>query len=190
MSRIGRSPIALPAGVTVAIQAEAIELTGPKGTLRQQLPPRIKIRQEESMLHAEPLSQRGDSSALHGLARALVANAVHGVTQGFSKALEIQGVGYRAQVSGSTLTLQLGFSHAVEFSIPAGIKVEAEKPTLLTVSGVDRQLVGETAARIRRLRPPEPYNGTGVRYVGEHVTRKAGKAAAGAATGAGGAKKP
>ncbi|MBI3291494.1 MAG: 50S ribosomal protein L6 [Elusimicrobia bacterium] len=191
MSRIGRAPIPLPDEAKVAIQNGAIELSGPKGKLTQALPPQIQVRQEGKLLHVEPLPGAAGErlSALHGLARALVANAVHGVTQGFNKSLEIQGVGYRAHLSGTKLVLQLGFSHPVDFPIPPGITVTVEKPTLLVVSGVDRQLVGETAAGIRQLRPPEPYNGTGIRYLGEYVLRKAGKAAAGAAGGAG-AKKP
>lgn len=196
MSRIGRSPIPLPAGVTVSVEPGAIKVSSSRGTLAQKLPPQIQVQQEGTTLHVQVIpgtssTQRPGSevAALHGLVRALVANAIRGVTQGYQRALEIQGVGYRAQMSGTMLVLQLGFSHPVEFPLPPGIKVEVEKQTLLTVSGVDRQLVGETAARIRRLRPPEPYNGAGIRYVGEHVVRKAGKAAAGAAAGGTGAKK-
>lgn len=176
MSRIGRQPIPLPDGVTATVEADAVSVKGPKGSLRLPLPAHVTVAQEGSTLHVkveDPEEKR--QRAVWGLARVLLDNVVTGVTKGFEKTLEIQGVGYRAESKGQTLTLSLGFSHPVVFPIPPGIEIAVEKSTL-RVKGIDKQLVGEVAAQIRRLRPPEPYKGTGIRYTNEVVRRKAGKA--------------
>jgi large subunit ribosomal protein L6 len=192
MSRIGRMPIAIPDKVKVEPKGSMIEVTGPLGKLIQAIPPGIVVKIDKNQVLVEKTEQAGEkASALHGLARSLVNNAVIGVTQGFKKDLEIVGLGYRAAVAGDKLTLTLGFAHPVEFKLPPGIKVIIDpKMTLLSITGTDAYVVGETASRIRRLKKPEPYKGSGIKYVGEHIIRKAGKAAAGAAGGAvGGAKK-
>jgi len=194
MSRVGRMPIAIPDKVTIAPKDTAVEVTGPLGKLTQALPPGITVKIDKNQALVERTEAAGEKGgALQGLARSLVHNAVVGVTQGFKKDLEIVGLGYRAQVAGDKLTMTLGFAHPVIFKLPPGIKVAIDpKMTLLTVSGTDAYLVGETAARIRKIKEPEPYKGSGIKYVGEHIIRKAGKAAAGAAGGAvagGGAKK-
>jgi large subunit ribosomal protein L6 len=194
MSRIGKMPIAIPDKVKIEPKGSAVEVTGPLGKLTQVLPPGITVKIEKNQALVEKTDQAGEKgSALHGLGRSLVQNAVIGVTQGFKKELEIVGLGYRAQVAGDKLTMTLGFAHPVEFKLPPGIKVTIDpKMTILSITGSDAYMVGETAARIRRLKKPEPYKGSGIKYVGEHIIRKAGKAAAGAAGGtgaAGGAKK-
>ncbi len=193
MSRIGRMPIVIPDQVKIEPKGSSVEVTGPLGKLTQVLPPGITIKVDAKQAVLEKTEAAGDKgSALHGLARTLVNNAVIGVTKGFKKELEIVGLGYRAQVAGDKLTMTLGFAHPVVFPLPAGIKVTIDpKMTFVTLTGSDAYLVGETAARIRRLKKPEPYKGSGIKYVGEHIIRKAGKAAAGAAGGAagGGAKK-
>ena len=168
-----------------------MEVSGPLGKLLQKLPPGISVKVEKNQAVVETDPNRENGNALHGLARSLVHNAVVGVTQGFKKELEIVGLGYRAQVAGDKLNMTLGFAHPVAFRLPAGIKVAVDpKQTLLTITGVDAYLVGEVAAQIRRLKKPEPYKGSGIKYVGEHIKRKAGKAAAGAVGGgAAGAKK-
>jgi large subunit ribosomal protein L6 len=193
MSRIGKMPIPLPDKVTMAVKPGSVEVSGPLGKFAQTLPPHTKVKIDQNVAHVEldGLNDE-DGGALHGLARSLVFNAVQGVTQGYKKDLEIIGLGYRAQAQGNKLTLQLGFAHPVDFPIPAGLKVAVDpKQTIISISGIDKYLVGETAARIRRLKKPEPYKGSGIRYVGEHIIKKAGKAAAGAAgaTGGAGAKK-
>lgn len=186
MSRIGRSPITLPEKVKLEPKAGVVELTGPLGKLSQKLPPGIQVKVEGAQVRVETSQEREDASALHGLARTLVQNAVTGVSTGFKKELEIVGLGYRASVAGDKLTLTLGFAKPVEFKLPAGIKVAVDpKQTLLTITGVDAYLVGEVASQIRRLKKPEPYKGSGIKYVGEHILRKAGKAAAGAVGGGG-----
>ena len=177
MSRIGKQPIELPAGVSVSIAPGRVMVNGPLGELTQQVPVRMQVDQEDSTITVKRPTERGDDRALHGLTRTLIANMVEGVTSGFSKRLEIQGVGYRAAVQGKNLNLQLGFSHDVVYPIPAGIAITAEKPTMLTVTGIDKQLVGQVAADIRKRRPPEPYKGKGIRYRDEHVMRKVGKRA-------------
>ena len=185
-------PITIPDKVKIEPKAGAVEVTGPLGKLIQTLPPGMTIKIDKNQAIVEPTADAGEkASALHGLSRSLVNNAVIGVTQGFKKDLEIVGLGYRAAVAGDKLTLTLGFAHPVVFKLPPGIKVAIDpKMTLLSISGTDAYMVGEIAARIRRLRKPEPYKGSGIKYVGEHIIRKAGKAAAGAAGGAvGGAKK-
>ncbi len=178
MSRIGRLPIHLPSGVTVKIAEGDVEVKGPKGTLSTRLPERIAMEVSDSVIRLTRPDDSKQSRALHGLARALTANLVTGVTEGFKKGLETQGVGYRAAVSGSTLNLLLGFSHPVDMAIPKGLSVSVEGGTQLVVEGMDKQLVGQFAADIRAKRPPEPYKGKGVRYVGEYVRRKVGKTGA------------
>jgi large subunit ribosomal protein L6 len=176
MSRIGRKPIPVPAGVKVQVSPAAVEVQGPKGKLNVRLPAGIHFEQKDGALHA--LRQSEEHRALHGLARALVANAVHGVTQGFKKELDIVGVGYRAEVKGKTVVFSLGYSHSIEFPIPEGIQITVEKQNHMTVSGADRAQVGQVAANIRGLRPPDPYKQKGVRITGERLKKKAGKAGA------------
>jgi large subunit ribosomal protein L6 len=177
MSRIGRKPIPLPAGVDVEIGRGSVTVTGPKGTLSERVAPDITVTREDGVLSVSRPSDRGDHRALHGLTRSLVANMVTGVTQGFEKRLEIQGVGYRAALRGTDLELQLGYSHPVTVRPPDGISFEVPQPTQIVVRGISKQQVGETAARIRKWRPPEPYKGKGIRYAGEQVSRKVGKRA-------------
>ena len=176
MSRIGKKPIALPQGVTVNIAAGAVEVKGPKGSLKQAVPPGILFAKDGEALVAK-LEREEDPSLrkFHGLARSLVANAVAGVTDGFKKELDIVGVGYRAELKGSQVHFALGFSHPVVFEVPKGIDVTVEKNTHIVVTGVDRQLVGQVAANMRRLRKPDPYKQKGVRYTGEVLKKKAGK---------------
>jgi large subunit ribosomal protein L6 len=176
MSRIGRKPIPLPAGVKVQLSAEAVDVQGPKGKLKIRVPAGIKFEQKDGVLNA--LRQSEDHRALHGLARALVANAVRGVTEGFKKELDIVGVGYRAESKGKSVVFALGFSHPVEFPVPEGIQIAVEKQTHLVVSGADRAQVGQVAADIRGLRPPDPYKQKGIRLTGERLKKKAGKAGA------------
>jgi large subunit ribosomal protein L6 len=177
MSRIGRRPIPLPDGVEVVIRPGRVAVKGPLGALEQSLPQRITVERSDGELTVTRPTDRGEDRALHGLTRTLVANMVEGVTRGFEKRLEIQGVGYRAQLKGADLELALGFSHAVPYPAPEGITFEVPQPTQIVVKGIDKQRVGQVAAEIRSLRPPEPYKGKGVRYVGEHVRRKVGKRA-------------
>lgn len=176
MSRIGRKPIPIPAGVTVEIgEGNLVQVTGPRGELAQRLPVAMAItRQDDQLLVGRP-SDGHTHRALHGLTRSLLANMVEGVHQGFQKRLEIVGVGYRAQKVGEKLVLQVGYSHPVEVAPPPGISFGVETPTRISVQGIDKQLVGEVAARIRAHRKPEPYKGKGIRYEGEHIRRKAGK---------------
>jgi large subunit ribosomal protein L6 len=177
MSRIGKQPIPVPAGVTVAIEADRIRVNGPKGELSERIPRAITVEQVDDQLLVKRPTDRGEHRALHGLTRSLVANMVEGVTRGYEKVLEIQGVGYRAQSRGSDLELALGYSHPVPVKAPAGIELEVPSPTRIVVRGISKQLVGEVAANIRKQRPPEPYKGKGIRYEGEHVRRKVGKRA-------------
>ncbi|MGA7703532.1 MAG: 50S ribosomal protein L6 [Solirubrobacteraceae bacterium] len=177
MSRIGRQPIAVPSGVTVAIQPESVSVKGPKGELSERIPRDIEVAQDgESLIVSRP-TDRGEHRALHGLTRSLVANMVQGVTAGYEKRLEIQGVGYRAQMKGKNLELAVGYSHPVPIEAPAGIEFEVPQPTRVVVRGISKQQVGEIAAIIRKQRPPEPYKGKGIRYEGEYVQRKVGKRA-------------
>ena len=176
MSRIGRKPIPVPSGVKVQIAADAIEVQGPKGKMHVPVPGKIKFDQKDGHLIAT--RQNESQRALHGLARALVANAVKGVTDGFKKELDIVGVGYRAEVKGKTVVFALGYSHPVPFPIPEGIQVTIEKQTHVTVTGADKCLVGQVSANMRALRPPDPYKQKGVRIVGQRLKKKAGKAGA------------
>jgi large subunit ribosomal protein L6 len=178
MSRIGRQPIEIPSGVTVEVSpGGAVTVTGPLGTLSQRVPARMAIAQEDGVVTVTRPTERGDDRALHGLTRSLVANMVEGVTKGFEKHLEIQGVGYRAQLKGAELELAVGFSHPVTITPREGISFDVPQPTQVVVKGTDKQVVGQTAAEIRKVRPPEPYKGKGIRYQGEQVRRKVGKRA-------------
>ncbi|MBI5106119.1 MAG: 50S ribosomal protein L6 [Solirubrobacterales bacterium] len=177
MSRIGRKPITVPDGVTVTVEPEVVRVNGPRGTLEERKHRDITIKQEDSTLLVERPTDRGEHRALHGLYRSLVANMVEGVTSGFQKTLEIQGVGYRAALKGKDLELALGYSHPVSIKAPEGIEFEVPQPTRVIVKGISKQLVGEIAANIRKQRPPEPYKGKGIRYEGEYVARKVGKRA-------------
>ncbi len=177
MSRIGRAPIAVPSGVTVDISGQKVTVTGPKGILEVTVAEPIRIAQEDESLVVTRPTDRGPHRALHGLSRTLVANMVEGVTDGFERKLEMVGVGYRAQMKGTELEVAVGFSHPVSFAAPEGITFEVPEPTQIVVRGIDKQRVGQTAADIRRVRPPEPYKGKGIRYVGEEVRRKVGKRA-------------
>jgi len=177
MSRIGRQPINVPAGVLVSIDPGRVIVSGPKGELRSAVPQRMKIEQGDGVITVSRPTERGDDRALHGLTRTIVANMVEGVTNGFEKRLEIQGVGYRAAMSGTNLELQVGYSHPVRITPRQGIEFEVPAPTQVIVRGIDKQAVGEIAAQSRKLRPPEPYKGKGVRYAGEYVARKVGKRA-------------
>ena len=178
MSRIGKEPIALPKGVSVKIAPGAIEVKGPKGTVNQYVPPGITFAQDNGALVAKTERDEPALGKFHGLARSLVANAVTGVTEGFKRELDIVGVGYRAEVKGKQVVFALGYSHPVVFDIPQGIDIAIDKQTHITVTGVDRQLVGQVAANIRRLRKPDPYKQKGVRYTGEVLKKKAGKTGA------------
>jgi large subunit ribosomal protein L6 len=177
MSRIGRKPIPLPEGVTIAIEPELVRVNGPRGELTERVPRDIDVEQADGELRVTRPTDRAEHRALHGLTRSLVANMVEGVTAGFEKRLEIQGVGYRAQLKGRDLELALGYSHPVSIKAPDGIEFEVPQPTRVVVRGISKQLVGETAATIRKQRPPEPYKGKGIRYEGEYVARKVGKRA-------------
>ena len=177
MSRIGRQPIDLPSGVSVSISPGRVMVNGPLGELSQEVPQRMKVEQQESSVVVSRPTDRGDDRALHGLTRSLIANMVQGVTGGFEKRLEIQGVGYRASLRGTDLELNVGFSHPVVLKAPAGISFEVPTPTEVIVKGIDKQQVGQTAAEVRKVRPPEPYKGKGIRYEGEYVRRKVGKRA-------------
>jgi large subunit ribosomal protein L6 len=177
MSRIGRQPITVPAGVTVAIEPERVTVNGPKGELTERINRDMIVEQSDETLTVNRPTDRGEHRALHGLTRTLIANMVTGVTDGFEKRLEIQGVGYRAQLKGRDLELALGYSHPVSIKAPDGIEFEVPQPTRITVRGASKQQVGEIAAIIRKQRKPEPYKGKGIRYEGEYVARKVGKRA-------------
>ena len=177
MSRIGKQPIAVPDGVEVSIQPELVKVKGPKGELEERVSRQIGVAQEDGEILVTRSTDRGEHRALHGLTRSLIANMVEGVTNGYEKRLEIQGVGYRAQLQGQKLVLALGYSHPIELDAPDGIDFEVPQPTRVVVRGISKQAVGEVAAIIRKQRPPEPYKGKGIRYEGEHVARKVGKRA-------------
>jgi large subunit ribosomal protein L6 len=177
MSRIGRKPISVPESVTIDVAPGRVAVKGPKGELSQDLSAEMKVEQSDGVVTVARPTDRGEHRALHGLTRSLIANMVEGVTDGFEKRLEIQGVGYRAQLKGKNLELALGYSHPISIQAPDGIDFEVPQPTEIIVRGIDKQLVGQVAADIRKRRPPEPYKGKGIRYRGEHVMRKVGKRA-------------
>ncbi|HET7481351.1 MAG TPA: 50S ribosomal protein L6 [Actinomycetota bacterium] len=177
MSRIGQAPIDIPSGVDISIGARRIEVKGPKGQLARALPEGVAVAQEDGRIVVTRDSEAREVKALHGLVRSLIANMVLGVTQGFEKGLEIHGVGYRATKAGNDIELAVGFSHTVRKPAPAGIEFEVPTPTRIIVRGIDKELVGQTAAEIRAIRKPEPYKAKGIRYEGEHIRRKGGKAA-------------
>ncbi len=178
MSRIGKTPIEITSGVEVVVTADSVEVKGPKGTLEQIIPEGIEVQKEDETIIVKRDNDLRETKALHGLVRSLINNMVQGVTEGYQKQLELVGVGYRAQSKGSNaLELQLGFSHPVKYSAPEGITLEVPSQTEINISGIDKQVVGQVAADIRALKKPEPYKGKGIRYVGEHIIRKAGKTA-------------
>ena len=177
MSRIGKRPIEVPGGVTVQVEPGRVAVSGPLGSLQQEVPQRMEISQADGVVTVTRPTERGEDRALHGLTRTLVANMVEGVTKGFEKHLEIQGVGYRAALKGTDLELAVGYSHPVVMKPRTGITFEVPVPTQVVVKGIDKQVVGQTAAEIRKVRPPEPYKGKGIRYEGEYVRRKVGKRA-------------
>lgn len=183
MSRVGKKPIVLPAGVKVSFKAPVVEVQGKGGTLKKTLPSTVQVEVQGTEVHVKNTSKKFEAKALHGLSRTLLQNMVTGVTEGYKKELELQGVGYRAQAQGQKLNIQVGFSHPVEFVLPAGITAQVDANTKITLKGADKELLGFTAARLRKVRPPEPYKGKGIRYMGEKITLKQGKAA-----GAGGGK--
>lgn len=176
MSRIGKLPVTIPAGVKVAVDANAVRLEGPKGKLQAAVPAGVKIKVDGNVLRVERQAEDRKVRALHGLTRKLIANMTQGVSQGFSRVLDINGVGYRAEVKGQELHIALGFSHPVVFHLPQGVSAAVERQVIITLSSADRQVLGETAAKIRSLRPPEPYKGKGIKYREEVIRRKAGKA--------------
>lgn len=188
MSRIGNTPILIPSGVTVEKIGNAFSMTGPKGTLKIEVNPSIFIEVEDDKVKVKRKNDLGKIRALHGLTRGLIANMVSGVTGGWSKNLELVGVGFRAQTDGSKLTLNIGFSHPVEVVAPEGITFEVKDITKIRVSGIDKQLVGQTAANIRKIKPPDVYKGKGIRMMGEYIRKKIGKAAKAGVTGVGGVK--
>jgi len=176
MSRIGKKPVPIPKGVTVTLDGSKITVKGPKGELSRSLPGAMLVSMKDNEVIVERPSEENEHKALHGLTRTLVANMVEGVTTGFSKQLEIIGVGYKAEARPYGLQLSLGFSHVIEYKAPAGIKLSAPQPTQVTIEGANKEMVGQVAAEIRSYRPPEPYKGKGIKYAGEQVRRKAGKA--------------
>ncbi len=177
MSRIGKKPILIPQGVKIQMSGVKLHVEGPKGKMDLNVHPRMKIKIDASQVLVERPTNTNQDRSLHGLTRTLISNLMTGVTQEFSKALEIEGIGFKAQLQGKNLQLNLGFSHPINFAVPEGIKVEVPKPTNLVIRGVDKVLVGQTAANIRKFFEPEPYKGKGIRYAGEQIRRKAGKAA-------------
>jgi large subunit ribosomal protein L6 len=178
MSRIGKKPIAVPKGVTVKIGSDAVDIQGPKGKLTQRIPPGVLFELADGQLVAKTVTDNPELGKFHGLARSLVANGVLGVTEGFKRELDIVGIGYRAEVRGKQIVFALGYSHPVVFDVPTGIDIAIEKQTHITVTGADRQMVGQVAANIRRLRKPDPYKQKGVRYTGEVLKKKVGKTGA------------
>jgi len=177
MSRIGKLPIPMPKGIEVKLDGSHLTVKGPKGELELNVNEEMKVTVEDEQIVVERPSDASKHKAMHGLTRSLIANMVEGCAEGFKKTLEIQGVGYRADMKGSTLNLQLGFSHPIDFDVPEGISIQTPDQTTIVIEGADKQAVGQTAAVIRGYRPPEPYKGKGIRYQGEHVRRKAGKTA-------------
>lgn len=179
MSRVGKQPIKIPQGASVEISDSEVTIKGPKGMLKSPVLPGITVEQDSGMLLVKRADDSKQTLAYHGLCRSLINNAVTGVSEGFKKELEIQGVGYRAVVKGKEVEFSLGFSHTISFPVPEGIQISVEKNTRVTIEGIDKQKVGQVAAEIRRMRPPEVYKGKGIRYLGEYVIHKVGKAAAG-----------
>jgi large subunit ribosomal protein L6 len=177
MSRIGKQPIPLPEGVVVSIEPGLVRVNGPKGELSERVASDITVEQDDAQVVVKRPTDRGEHRALHGLTRSLIANMVHGVTDGYEKRLQIQGVGYRAALRGRDVELTVGYSHSVTVAAPDGIEFEVPQPTQVVVRGISKQAVGEVAAQIRKVRPPEPYKGKGIRYEDEHVLRKVGKRA-------------
>ncbi len=175
MSRVGKKPIPTPAGVTVSVAGQAVSVKGPKGQLSFHAPDEVEVRQEEGAIHVKPRRDDQRARAMWGMARAILANNVQGVTQGFEKTLEMTGVGYRAAMQGKNLQMQLGYSHDIVYAPPEGVTLATPKPTEIKITGIDAQAVGQVAAEIRAFRPPEPYKGKGVRRAGEYVRRKEGK---------------
>lgn len=180
MSRVGQAPVPVPTGVTIDLAERHIRVKGPKGELERVLPEEISVEQTDAELRVLRKKETREVRALHGLVRSLIANMVSGVTEGFEKRLEIHGVGYRATKQGQDIELAVGYSHTVKFPAPPGIEFELPAPTRITIRGIDKELVGQTAAELRAVRKPEPYKAKGIRYEGEHIHRKAGKAAKGA----------
>jgi large subunit ribosomal protein L6 len=176
VSRIGKLPVTIPSGVKVAVDSSGVRLEGPKGKLQTTLPPGVDVKVDGNVVRVERRNDERKSRAIHGLTRKLIANMAHGVSQGFSRVLDINGVGYRAEVKGQEIHMTLGYSHPVVFPLPAGISASVERQIIITLTSADRQLLGETAAKIRSLRPPEPYKGKGIKYREELIKRKAGKA--------------
>ena len=175
MSRIGKKSVAIPSGVTVALNGADLSVKGPKGEMALTFVPEVIAKHENDEISVQPINETKTARSMWGMQRTLVANMIEGVTNGFSKKLEIKGVGYRAQAKGTSLNLQLGFSHDVNFPVPDGIKIETPDQTTIVISGVDKQKVGQTAAKIREYRKPEPYKGKGIKYEGEYIFRKEGK---------------
>ncbi|MFC3053342.1 50S ribosomal protein L6 [Kordiimonas pumila] len=175
MSRIGKKPVAIPSGVTVSLNGADLTVKGPKGEMAMSFVPEVTVTQDDSGIVVKPINDTKRARSMWGMQRTMVSNLVEGVTDGFSKRLEISGVGYRAQMKGSSLNLQLGYSHDIDFPIPEGIKIETPDQTTVVISGIDKQQVGETAAKIREFRKPEPYKGKGIKYAGEYIFRKEGK---------------
>ena len=178
MSRVGKLPIPIPNGVTVEQKNGWIKVKGPKGTLERSIHQKVEVKKEENTLKVVPLEDSREAGALWGLTRTLVDNMVHGVTEGFTKGLEIIGIGYRVEQNGQTLIFNLGYSHPIEFELPQGITATLDKQNKITLGGIDKELLGQTAAKVRSFRKPEPYKGKGIRYIGEEVRRKVGKAGA------------
>lgn len=178
MSRIGKRPVPLPKGVTVSVAGREVTVKGPKGEIKRLVHPELKVEADEKQVAVARPSDETRHKALHGLTRTLIRNMVQGVSQGYSKTLEIHGVGYKAELAGGGLKLTVGFSHPVDFKAPPGIKFTVDSATVIKVDGVDKELVGQVASEVRKVRPPEPYQGKGIRYQGEHVRRKAGKTGA------------
>lgn len=176
MSRIGKLPVTIPAGVKIAVDSGAVKLEGPKGKLQARIPAGVQVKVDGSVVHVQRDNEARKVRALHGLTRKLIANMAQGVSQGFNRVLDINGVGYRAEVKGQEIHMTLGYSHPVVFPLPPGVSAAVERQIIITLSGADRQLLGETAAKIRGLRPPEPYKGKGIKYREEFIKRKAGKA--------------
>jgi len=176
MSRIGKQPISVPSGVTVTVDASGVKVKGPKGALAAAVSPLVELKLDGNVLNVSRCEDSREARSVHGLTRKLVANMVTGVSQGFRRVLEINGVGYRAEAKGSALQLALGYSHPILFPLPQGVQAKVDKQTVVTLEGADRQVLGETAAAIRKLRPPEPYKGKGIKYAEERIRRKAGKA--------------